>query len=181
MKRNRKAAMEMSVGTIVTIVLLVTVLILGIFLVQQIFKGARGAVDLTQKALEEEINKLFTEDKKMVIYPSSRFVEIEQGEIDGVGVGIKNLLEGVAGSQDFTYETVVSNTGKCAETAEQIETWIEQGKSETFPIPVGDLSAQKILIQPPTGSSLCTVRFRVNVFVGEAAYATDFFDIKVTA
>ena len=35
----------MSVGTIVTIVLLMSVLVLGIFLVQNIFRGATGAID----------------------------------------------------------------------------------------------------------------------------------------
>ena len=35
--RDKKAAMEMSVGTIVTIVLLMTVLILGLVLVRTIF------------------------------------------------------------------------------------------------------------------------------------------------
>ena len=54
--KNKKAAMEMSVGTIVTIVLLMSVLILGIFLVQNIFKSAKGAVDLTDKQLKNEIN-----------------------------------------------------------------------------------------------------------------------------
>ena len=36
--KSKRGAMEMSVGTIVTIVLLMSVLVLGIFLVQKIFK-----------------------------------------------------------------------------------------------------------------------------------------------
>ena len=39
-KMNKKAAMEMSVGTIVTIVLLMSVLVLGIFMIQKIFSGS---------------------------------------------------------------------------------------------------------------------------------------------
>ena len=180
--KNRKAAMELTMGTMVTIVLLVMALILGIFLVQKIFTGAVDVVGLTQQQLESEVNRLFAEEQKMVIYPSTRFVEIEQGEIGGVGIGIKNLLEGVTGTQTFSYEVVVSDASNCVETPEQIETWITTGKAEqNIPVPVGELSAQKVLIQPPVGSSLCTARFRVNVKAGETAYATDFFDVKIEA
>lgn len=78
---NRKAAMEMSVGTIVTIVLLVSVLILGIFLVQRIFKTATSVVDLTDQQLTEEVNKLFSNpNQKIVVYPSTREVIIKQTE-----------------------------------------------------------------------------------------------------
>ena len=40
MKNHKRAAMEMSVGTIVTIVLLMTVLIMGLVLTRTIFKSS---------------------------------------------------------------------------------------------------------------------------------------------
>ena len=83
--------MEMSVGTIVTIVLLVTLLILGVVLIKNIFTSAKGVVDLTDQQLRNEINKLFSEDSKISIYPGTRLVEIKQEATDGVGFGIKNL------------------------------------------------------------------------------------------
>ena len=43
--KSKRAAMEMSVGTMVTIILLVTVLVLGIFFVQKIFKSGTSAID----------------------------------------------------------------------------------------------------------------------------------------
>ena len=59
--------MEMSVGTIVTIVLLMSVLVLGIILIKNIFYGGIKIVDMTNEQLENEINKLFGEDKKLVL------------------------------------------------------------------------------------------------------------------
>ncbi|MDP2628459.1 MAG: hypothetical protein Q8P15_01020 [Nanoarchaeota archaeon] len=182
MKKNRKAAMEMSVGTIVTIVLLMTVLILGIFLVQRIFGTATTVIDLTDNQLREEINKLFGEDKELVIYPSSRRVEIKQEDEDGVGIGIKNLLQGTSGTSTFSYEVVVSDASDCSESKEEIEEWFTVGQAEeNIPIPVGSSAIQKVLFRIPTGTSLCTARFRVNVNAGEKIYATDFFDITVKA
>ncbi len=184
-KFSKKGAMEMSVGTIVTIVLLVTVLILGIVLIKNIFSSAKGVVDLTDQQLRDEINKLFSEDSKISIYPGTRFVEIKQEETGGVGVGIKNLLVGATGNKAFSYTVAVSDAGiqeKCGITKEVAEAWITTGKAEEdIPIPPGDYSTQKVLFEIPTGSPLCTIRFRINVEADDAAYATDFFDVKVKA
>ncbi len=184
MTRRKKAAMEMSVGTIVTIVLLVSVLILGIFLVQKIFKSATSVVDLTDQQLTEEVNKLFSSsDNKVVIYPNTREIIVKQSERGGIGIGIKNLLEGVSGTQKFSYEVVLEAKNQCVESEEQIMNWIQSGRSGTgLTIPVGDLASRKVLIQVPVGSSLCTARFGVNIFTEDGqAYANDFFDVTVTA
>lgn len=179
--KNKKAAMEMSVGTIVTIVLLMSVLVLGLFLVKNIFSSAKNAVDLTDQQLTSEIEKLFSEESKLVIYPTTRLVTLKHGDLGGVGVGIKNLLQGVSGTQKFSYEVVISSPGECG-TEDQLKKWFKQGASEKdIPIAVGEMAAQKVLFQIPTGSPICTARFRVNVYVDGKAYATDFFDITTKA
>ncbi len=183
--KNRKAAMEMSVGTIVTMVLLVTVLILGIVLIKNIFSSAKGVVDLTDQQLRDEINKLFSEESKISIYPSTRLVEIKQDSTDGVGLGIRNLLTGASGNKKFSYEVAVSDSNlneKCGINAETAEGWIVTGQAEEdIPIPSGDFSTQKVLFEVPVGAPLCTIRFRINVNADGAAYATDFFDLKIKA
>lgn len=180
---NRKAAMEMSVGTIVTIVLLVTVLILGIVLIKNIFSSAKGVIDLTDQQLRSEINKLFSEENKISIYPSTRYIEVKQSNTDGVGVGIKNLLTGASGDKKFGYVVAASDAEletKCGITPEVAESWIVTGKAEEdIPIPSGDFSTQKVLFEIPVGAPLCTIRFRINVNADGDAYATDFFDMKI--
>jgi hypothetical protein len=187
LKKNRKAQMEMSVGTIVTIVLLVTLLILGIVLIKSIFSSAKGVVDLTDSQLRGEIDKLFSEDSKISIYPGTRLLEMKQESTDGVGLGIKNLLTGAEDSnKTFSYEVVASDADlktKCGIDATTAESWIVTGRSEdSIPIPSGDFTTQKVLFEIPAGSPLCTVRFRINVYTdGRVIYATDFFDLKVDA
>jgi hypothetical protein len=185
-KIEKKGAMEMSVGTIVTIVLLMSVLVLGIFLVQRIFKSASGAVDLTDDQLKNEINKLFGDDKELVIYPSSGLVEIKQEETDGVGIGIKNLVMGVSGDLNFKYEVVIGSENKCGVDNDAILDWIAVGKSESgIPLASGGSASQKILFQIPTGAPLCVINFRVNVNVdkgnGYEYYDTKAFNIEIKA
>jgi hypothetical protein len=177
--------MEMSVGTIVTIVLLVSVLILGIVLIKNIFTSAKGVVDLTDQQLRDEINKLFSEESKMSIYPGTRLVEIKQESTDGVGIGIRNLLTGASGDKTFSYVVTVSDADlstKCGIDQQTAESWIATGRTEeNIPIPSGDFSTQKVLFEIPTGAPLCTIRFRINVQADGTAYATDFFDLKIKA
>jgi len=184
--KTKHGAMEMSMGTIVTIVLLMSVLVLGLVLVNTIFKSAKGAIDLTDQQLRSEISKIFSEESKIAIYPGTKLVEIKQESTDGVGVGIKNLLQGQAGTKTFSYEAVVSDPDlgrKCGGVSEETVTnWISTGRSEqNIPLASGDFSSQKILLEIPVGAPLCTIRFRVNVNTEDGAYATDFFDIKIKA
>ena len=187
MKNNssKKGAMEMSVGTIVTIVLGVTLLVGGIFFIQKILTSARGVADLTDQQLRDEINKLFSEESRVSIYPGTRFVEIKQDNTDGVGIGIRNLLTGASGDKTFSYVVTVSDADlneKCGIDQQTAEDWIVTGRAEdNIPIPSGDFSIQKVLFEIPIGAPLCTVRFRINVNAEGTAYATDFFDLKIKA
>jgi len=180
----------MSIGTIVTIVLLMSVLILGIMLIQNIFESGKGVVDLTDEQLREELDQIFSEEEKLAIYPRTRYIEIKQNQLEGIGFGIKNLLEGVSGTKQFGYEVKVSDaqvSTKCGGiTAGQVESWIITGKSENdIPIPSGGISTQKVLFSIPAGSPLCTIRFRVNTHVNingmKTDYDTDFFDLTIKA
>ena len=178
--QNKKGAMEMSVGTIVTIVLLMSVLVLGIVLIKNIFSGAKNVVDMTNDQLSNEVSKLFGEAEKIVIYPNSRKVTVKQEESDGFGIGIKNLLTGTAGTKTFSYEVVVADVGNCGVGESEIEEWIIVGKSESdIPIPSGGNSIQKVILEIPTGSPLCTFKLRVNVDAEETSYATDSVFIEV--
>ena len=181
--KNRKAQMEMSVGTIVTIVLLVTLLILGVVLIKNIFSSAKGVVDLTDQQLRSEISKLFSSEDKISIYPGTRLVEIKQEATDGVGIGIKNLLEGTAGTTQFSYLVSAEDVSNCGVTAAVAESWITVGKSATdLSIASGDIASRKVLFDIPVGAPLCTARFKVDVTQGNGvAYADDYFDLKIDA
>lgn len=179
--KNKKAAMEMSVGTIVTIVLLMAVLVLGLTLVRNIFKSSKGAIDLTDEQLKSEIGKAFGDgENKIIVYPESRYLEIKQEERDAVGIGIRNLLEGVSGEQKFSYNIKVgeSNCGSA-----DVLGWIDLGRTEeNIGIPVGEYASRKVRFYIPTGQPLCSVRYIISVTYGNNQdYETDFFDIAVEA
>ena len=182
---SKRAAMEMTMGTMVTIVVLVTVLILGLVFVRTVFTSARGAIDLTDQQLRNELSKLFGEESRISIYPGNRFIEIKQEDLDGVGIGIRNVGRGATAPSSFSYEVVVSDPDlqtKCGVSEQTAESWIVTGRAENnIPIAPGAFSSQKVLFEIPTGAPLCTVRFRALVTPDIGDKFSDFFDISIKA
>jgi hypothetical protein len=178
--KSRKAAMEMSVGTIVTIVLLVSVLILGIFLIARIRTLATGVIDMTNDAVTKEINKLFAEPKEVVIYPVGRVLEIKQGNSDQVGVVIANIIQGGTGTEKFAYIVELQDKGDCALTEDQIKAWIILGKEDSnIPIAPGKQIVGRVTFRIPDGTPLCKARFKVDVSIDGRAYGRENFDVQI--
>ena len=181
LSESKKAAMELSIGTIVIIVLGVSMLIVGIFLINRLRGSATNVIEMTDTAITNELNKLFAEPKKVAIYPPTKVAKIDQEETDDVGVVITNLIQGGTGSEVFSYKVELSDKGNCVETEEQINSWISLGKEKTKieSLAPGDSTVERVTFTIPSGASLCRCRFSVAVFVDGNSYGTENFDIEV--
>lgn len=173
----------MSVGTIVTIVLLMTVLILGLVLVRTIFTGAKYNVDQINDKVKDEINKLFSEEKNLVVYLPNNVAEIKQGESWGIAFAVYNDQE----SQEFEYEVKLDDSrieDKCGVRAAEAENWIVTGNEGELPIQSGSKAYEVVRFNVPEGDvndiSRCIARFRI-VLYGEdkEVFASQSFDVDV--
>lgn len=183
MINKKRAAMEMSVGTIVTIVLLMTVLILGLVLVRTIFSSAKYNVDVIDEKIRGEINKLFAEDKPLIVYLPNQKAEIKQGEEWGIAWAVKNLETGTTESSSLTYEVTASNTQACGITEEVATAYINPGQKETAGIPLrpGQVNYEISRVNIPQIAPLCTLRYRINTQLDGVDYYSSFFDVKIEA
>lgn len=89
---NKKAAVELSIGTIVIIVLAMTMLILGLVLVRNIFTGATDSVDELNDKIKNEITQLFTDEENDIVVRlgSEQTAKIKQGtENFGIPIGAR--------------------------------------------------------------------------------------------
>jgi hypothetical protein len=170
--RNKKAAMEMSVGTIVTIVLLMTVLILGLVLVRSIFSSSTSSVDEIDKAVKEEISKLFAEDssKKLILFPANRNVEIKKGEVGkGFALSIRNV-----GSEEakFSYDikAVETNCGMRLSEADSLFS-LNQKRGDLI-IPAGNVMENPILVtlDIPENAPPCSIVYAISLKKGAENY-----------
>ena len=163
--KQKRAAMEMSVGTIVTIVLLMTVLILGLVLVRTVFKSGQESIEQIDRALQNEINKLFAEEgKKVVIYPPSRELVIKKGENRGFGFSIRNSdpTSGV-----FSYEVSASEVASnCRMTLEEADSLITLGRrGGNIQLNSGNYMEDAVLVKFSISEDvpLCIIRYIINV------------------
>ena len=181
---KKKGAIELSIGTIVIIVLAMSMLILGMVLVRNIFTGSSENVLQMNDQVKDQINKLFVEDKRTVVYLPNQIAKIEQNEDWGIAFGIKNLARGTAEAGRFHYDVTVSDPdvrAKCGVDERTIESWIKTGRVDDMTIAPGQSYFGIVRFLVPENAPLCTVRMHIDVTLDNAPYATDFFDVEVLA
>ncbi len=181
---SKKAAMELSIGTIVIIVLAMSMLIFGLILIRNIFAGGTSAIDSINDQVTNEINKMFGEDKKVVIYPSVNPIVVKQDKQSGFALGIKNKLTGISSQNaEFSYTIVpISDVEQdCGVTKEDLMDLFVAGSSEDTNIPIPTGSAPQsipILFNTGEGDPLCTVRFRIDVKANNNNYEVVYVYVK---
>lgn len=174
--------MEMSVGTIVTIVLLMSVLILGLVLVKNIFGGATDATDMTISQLNKQTSELFGDsNEKVLLTPNAGEITIKAGKTGDFGISVKNRATSLDQGTEFSYEvTAVENN--CGLTNAQMETLISTGKTHTFSIPVSEVESWKVEFAiPESGIPDCSLVYKAEVKRGSEPYKTARLDVKASA
>ncbi len=163
---NKKAAVELSIGTIVIIVLAMSMLILGLVLIRGIFKGATDNVDQMNEKVRGEINNLFVEDQRAVIKLTESTAKVKQGSTFGIAFGVKNVEGGSVGSQNFQYTTVLDDLNikaNCGVTKEIAEKWAKFGQG-TLSAQPGKFDAEVIKISIPEDAPLCETKYRILIY-----------------
>lgn len=180
---RKKGAMELSISTVVVIVLAMSMLILGLILVRSIFTGAKYNIEKMNEKVEGEINKLFVEDKRAVLYLPNRLAEIKQGDSYGIAFGIQNTIA----TQTFKWEVEVDDSrikDKCGVTELQAENWITTGGDGSVGIASGQKEHDLIRFNIPEGVvsdvSTCIVRYKLTISQEDGTpYKTESFDVDV--
>ena len=185
---EKRGAMEMSMGTLVTIVLLMTALILGLVMVRTIFFSATDNINQIDQAVKNEITKLFSEDnnKKVVIYPSGRQITIKKGnDIDlGFAFSIRNI-DVTSGS--FHYDVKVKSIeNKCQSQINEAEAedWIAAGGSGDIEIPAGSAmeNPEFVRFRISDNAPPCLIRYGIEIKKDGQIYgSTISIDVQIVS
>lgn len=174
----------MSVGTIVTIVLLMSVLVLGIFLVQKVFSSSTNAIDSVDAKLQDQINSMFgDEGKPVVIYPTEKYISLKKGDNAGFAFSIMNE-ENTPGV--FSYAVSFnSKSDDCQMTSAQAESLIKLGKTGTnINLGSGNKMDDAVFVRYdiPETAPLCLMRYALDVKKDGVLYGqTYFIDVEIVA
>ncbi len=180
---KKKGAFELSIGTVVVIVIAMALLIMGLVLVRNIFQGATGSVDLIDKNVKSQINQLFNEDdRKTVVYLPDNTADVKKGTSYNVAFSIKNIERGTGEAGQFSYTVRASEveTG-CRLTLQQADSYIRLG-STGGPIrilPGEDPKERTIVFEAAETAPLCSIIYDIEIKLDGQIYDTNFFIMKI--
>ena len=175
MIKNKKAAMEMSVGTIVTIVLLMAVLVLGLVLIRSIFSSSTNAIDQIDTAVQDQINKLFAEEgKKLVVYPTSRQLTLRKGD-DPKGFAFSIRNDDIM-PHTYRYNIGVDpdfDTSRCGPSFQKIhgDQWLLLNTgTQTLPEGSSMELPELVLFSVPDSAPPCTITYLLDLQRDQTPY-----------
>jgi hypothetical protein len=170
---EKKAAMEMSVGTLVTIVLLMAVLGLGLFLVSKIFDVGTRSVETINDKVIGQINELYSEDvsgEAVVLLGADRKAKIKQGTSDfGVVISAETQDGSATDRQRLQYrlELDTTSTGCIAALggSEEVKALMNQNTGQWLPFDEfrGPVAYARVSFDIPKAITKCSQKILVDV------------------
>lgn len=138
---SKKGAIELSMTTIIVIVLGVTLLILGLAFVRSIFQKTTGLADEAFSSAEKEIQQRMGASDEIYVSGGLRW-ETEPGKPLARLIGIQNFDENLDSSATFKVEiTPTDNKGKVE--------WFTI--SQPGPVSVGERTTVPVEVRLPSG------------------------------
>ena len=161
LRRNKKGALELSMNTIVVIVIGVTILTLGLRWVYNLFGGLQERSGEIDEQLKKQISDLFEGgEEALIIRPNS--VTIEQRGGKDIVIAIRNSArDGL--KHTYSYSIRLTNTEDIAADAQEVMGWITSGEGEQIEIDSGNIAYELVAIDIPRDAPLGTYRFDVSL------------------
>ncbi|MCL6500754.1 MAG: hypothetical protein K6T16_01825 [Candidatus Pacearchaeota archaeon] len=162
--RNKKAAFEMSITTVVILVIAVIMLILGLVFVRTIMCRGLNMVTTTLDGAQAEINKLFGAGaaKEIACMGSgNQQLTIVPGRYNVVGCGFSPDVPKTYNYQFQLESAIIFGTTQDIKT--QAQGWIAEKLSGTISAAPGDTSYATFGIQPPKDAPHTILKFKVRV------------------
>ena len=172
MVMNKKAAIEMSMSTIITIVFAVVFLILGLTFIRNIYGFATSTTDSIDEKMKTQLSSLFAdEDQPIFIKPEDGQLKVRAGTTNfGFIIGARTKTgNDVTKRSDIQYRLVLDKTSQCMtvnKIAEsRIKSWfvsskVASGESDLTYNSVSDYKFDqgfvRVQIDLPSGTQTCS-------------------------
>ena len=193
LKKSKGGALELSIGTIVIIVIGMSMLILGLVLVRTIFVGSTESIGILNEKVQNEISTLFSDEGADIVVKlgEGQTAKIKAGsETFNVGIGARTPDGSNVGNRNrlqykLTLEPPTGNN--CAtkiglrEAENLLVTSVNTFNSfDTFE---GSKAFALVEINIPKGTNVCTQKVFIDVkdtqSAIEEAFGGNFFKIDI--
>ncbi|PIN93688.1 hypothetical protein COU54_02135 [Candidatus Pacearchaeota archaeon CG10_big_fil_rev_8_21_14_0_10_31_24] len=157
---SKRAALELSIGTIVILVLGITMLIMGLVVTRSIMCGALGLTDEVSGKANSELNTLFqsTEGEVVCIGQGGDPVKLVPGKLNVIHCSV-NAPE----SAKYDFEVTSAGTSISSLKEETIKSWLTTNKLSIDVAPGDKDSKKPIRIDIPENAPEGNVNFIMTV------------------
>lgn len=180
---NKKAGFEMSVTTLVVIVIAIVLLILGLVFVKQIFGTATKSVSQVDLQVRNQLQKMFGEEGRDIIVYSKEVNIRPTGESISIAFAARNPAGGSVSNLKYKVSLIegrddcIAKNGRTA-----VESWFIIPKAldtpQSFNSYETDIAYGDIVVSIPKGTLLCSQRVSVKLMYSQGEIA-DAFTINV--
>jgi hypothetical protein len=172
---EKRGAIELSLSTIVVIVLAIAFLIFGLVLLRNISCSAIGGMQKLDDYTMKQLRELFTEDSTISIIKTQN--EIQRGVNYGVAFAIRNLG---SNNNKFSYNVQVQDVEDCKFDKAKAESFMVLGKkADNISISIDKDYAGLVNFEIPSDVENCNVRYIIYVKNGDQDYDSATFDVKI--
>jgi hypothetical protein len=187
-RKNKKAALELSIGTIVILVIGMSMLILGLVLVRTIFKSATGSVNILDDRVKGEITNLFADENQKIIVKLGGDLTAKiaaDTKNFGIAFGARTLDGNTVDTTTFRYKLTLDDKAQencvkaMGETAVSRLISQELDTFQTFDTAEGDTAFALVQISIPDGTELCSQKVFVDVKDGDKTVGRGMFIFQV--
>jgi hypothetical protein len=173
----KKRGMELTISTLVVIILALLMLTMGIILTKAMFcKGIQG-VDLISDLNQQEIQNLFTEQEDSNVAVKEKTNDIPKITYYGVAFFIKNVDK--SSNIPFKYTVDVLDLQDCDITEAQAREYIITTKSNTVNIAQGETYSDIIEMKIPDDAPLCSLKYEIKVENQGTLYDSAVFIVRI--
>ena len=160
-KRNKKGALELSMNTIVVIVIGVTILTLGLRWVYGLFGGLTERSQEIDEQLKKQISDLFEGGEEALIVRPNSVIIAQRGSRD-VAVAIRNAATD-GRKHTYSYNIRLTNAADTQLSAQEVMGWITSGAGEQIEVNSGGISYELVAIDIPGDAPLGVYRFEISL------------------
>jgi len=174
--KNKKAAFEMSITTLVIIVIAVVMLILGLVFVRQIFGVATRSVSVVDEQVKNQLKTMFSQEQSYAVVYNAETSIKPGAESFRIPLAAKTRTGKTVVEDNLQYKISVVG-GDCINP----ETWIvypQVNTWESFESFEFDTGYVDLILNVPPGTPLCTAIMKMSV-KDTAEFAAKTFTIKI--
>jgi len=172
----KKRGMELTISTLVVIILALMMLIVGTIIVKKTYCAAITGVTSMDDLTRQQIMNLFSQqDNKVAVKELEN--EISRGIYYGVGFIIEN--EDKITSAGFSYNINAIDLGDCPISEQDAEDYIVSGNSGTATIAAGDTFSDVVEFMVPKDAPLCSLKYQIEVEKNGEFYGSARFQVII--